>query len=68
MTEAVWYDFSDRTTWFQDKDRTVVAERIEDVRYFASKVGPGMFEVVDADLGVNDLGFVYIDFDKRNVI
>ena len=63
MTEAVSYDFSDRTTWFQDKDRAVVAERLEDVRYFANKVGPGVFDAVGADLRINDLGFVYINFE-----
>ena len=40
-----WYDFNDKSTWFQDDALTVPALRQEDVRYVKNKVGPGYVRV-----------------------
>lgn len=44
--DACWYDFDDKSTWFQDDALTVPALQPEDVRYVKNKVGPGYMKIV----------------------
>ena len=44
--DACWYDFNDKSTWFQDDALTAPAFRPEDVRYVKNKVGPGYMKIV----------------------
>ena len=40
-----WYDFADKSTWFQDHALTVPALQPEDVRYVKNKIGPGYSKI-----------------------
>ncbi len=46
-----WYDYADKSTWFQDVDLTIPALQPEDVRYVKNKVGLGctMVERIEMD-------------------
>ena len=54
-----WYDFNDKSTWFQDDALTVPALRQEDVRYVKNKVGPGYMNVGGVEK--DDQGRHYVD-------
>ena len=41
-----WYDFNDKSTWFQDDNLTTPALKPEDVRYVKNKAGPGYMKTV----------------------
>jgi len=57
--DACWYDFNDKSTWFQDDALTVPALRQEDVRYVKNKVGPGYMNVGGVEK--DDQGRHYVD-------
>ena len=44
--DTCWYDFDDKSTWFQDDALTVPALQREDVRYVKNKAGPGYMKIV----------------------
>lgn len=44
--DACWYDFDDKSTWFQDEALTVPALQRGDVRYVKNKAGPGYMKIV----------------------
>ena len=53
-----WYDFNDKSTWFQDEDLTVPALQPEDVRYVKNKIGPGYMKTVLVEKDGQDRYFV----------
>jgi len=57
--DACWYDFDDKSTWFQDEALTVSALQREDVRYVKNKAGPGYMKIVSVEK--DSQGRHYID-------
>ena len=47
--DACWYDFDDKSTWFQDEGLTVPALQRQDVRYVKNKAGPGYMKIVSVE-------------------
>ena len=53
-----WYDFNDKSTWFQDDNLTTPALKPEDVRYVKNKAGPGYMKIVRVEKDTQGRHFV----------
>ena len=58
-----WYDFNDKSTWFQDDALTITALQPENVRYVKNKVGPGYMKIERA--GKDAQGRYYVECDDN---
>ena len=59
---ACWYDFDDKSTWFQDEALTVPALQREDVRYVKNKAGPGYMKIERVE--VDSQGRPFVDCSR----
>lgn len=57
---TTWFtEYSDKSTWFQDRKLTIPALHPEDVRYIKNKAGPGCVEV--ACIETDSKGQYYVE-------
>jgi len=65
-TNASWVDFSDKSSWFQDEGLTLMAIRMEDVRYIKDKANGSAFRVRELKVDSQDRYYVEHVGNKLN--